>query len=61
MTVKEQIVEIMREEGYDFIRACEEADRVMAKLRKSERQSMIFVVRRTGRQFMLSKKEKEVK
>lgn len=54
MTVKEQMVELLREAGYDFMTACEEADKfIQQELRAWERgevpQVNRYEIRGTGK------------
>lgn len=42
MTVKEQIVEKMRACGYDFMTACEEADKTIAEFLASGKEQTTF-------------------
>lgn len=44
MTIKEKIVEMMQRAGYDFMTACEEAERMIQEFRRSSRlQSRYFI------------------
>lgn len=55
MTVKEQIVEIIRAEGYDFITACELATKCIAEFKVSGEQSSRYHIGHTS--FTLAKAE----
>lgn len=54
MTIKEQIVQIMLDEGYDFISACEEAERLL-QLGKMLEEPRAYYIGYTS--FTLSPKE----
>jgi len=55
-TVKLDLVDIMRVEGYDFLTACEEVDRVFAEFEASGKRSQTLTVGRT--QVTINRREK---
>ena len=45
MNVKEDIVELLRDEGYDFFSACEIAEKLLARVKKSPDGKYRFISR----------------
>lgn len=47
MTIKEQLVEIIRKQGYDFVSACELADNYIKEFKASGKHQQRYAVGRT--------------
>lgn len=56
MSVREQIIEMMQDAGYDVFTACEEADRIIAEFRASDQKEMKVTIRH-GSGFTLARKQ----
>ena len=55
LTTKEKIVEAIREAGYDFVSACEEADKVIKEFLESKDNKRKYIMKHTGKVIELRK------
>lgn len=57
MTVKKQLIELLRRNGYDFFTAAEEATAAIKEFKASKHKKMLYYVQGSKEAFELRKKE----